>query len=61
MTRTPRTEDTPRLLRTEAEILAAGAAAVADWPPLTERQIDLIVALLSPVAAEVQAIQRENR
>lgn len=40
-------------LRTEEQILAAGAAAVADFPPLTDRQVDQMVALLSPVRDEV--------
>ncbi|MEU5668990.1 hypothetical protein ABZ749_01205 [Micromonospora sp. NPDC047753] len=40
-------------LRTEEQILAAGAAAVADFPPLTDRQVDLVVALLGPVRDEV--------
>jgi hypothetical protein len=42
-----------RPLRTPEEIRAAGAAAVADFPPLTDRQVDQIVALLSPVRDEV--------
>lgn len=42
-----------RPLRTEDEIRAAGAAAVADFPPLTDRQVDQIVALLGPVRDEV--------
>jgi len=36
------------ILRTEDEIRAAGAAAVADWPPLRDDQINTVVALLSP-------------
>ncbi|WP_030498540.1 hypothetical protein [Streptomyces xylophagus] len=42
-----------RLLRTTEEIRAAGAAAVADWPPLTDQQVDQMVALLTPVRSEV--------
>jgi hypothetical protein len=42
-----------RPLRTEDEIRAAGAAAVADFPPLTDRQVEQLVALLSPVRDEV--------
>lgn len=41
-------------LRTEDEIRAAGADAVRGWQ-LTDRQIDQVVAIVSPVAAEVQA------
>lgn len=41
------------ILRTEEEIRAAGAKAVADWPPLTPRQIDLMVALITPVYGDV--------
>ncbi|MEV1321997.1 hypothetical protein AB0J14_38615 [Micromonospora arborensis] len=47
-------------LRSEEQILAAGAAAVADFPPLTDRQVDLMVALLSPVRDEVLAAQQEQ-
>ncbi|WP_327029746.1 hypothetical protein OG989_04270 [Micromonospora sp. NBC_01740] len=42
-----------RPLRTPEEIRAAGAAAVADFPPLTDRQVDQMAALLSPVRDEV--------
>lgn len=35
-------------LRTLAEIEAAGAALVADWPPLTEAQIARLRILLAP-------------
>ncbi|MET8265973.1 hypothetical protein ABZU92_18500 [Micromonospora arida] len=48
-------------LRTEEQILAAGAAAVADFPPLTDRQVDQVVALLGPVRDEVLAAQREHQ
>lgn len=41
-------------LRTEDEIRAAGADAVRGWQLRTE-QIDKVVAVISPVAAEVQA------
>jgi len=47
-------------LRTEEQILAAGAAAVADFPPLTDRKVDLIVAILSPVRDEVLAAQQAH-
>lgn len=42
-----------RVLRTADEIRAAGAKAAADAPPLTERQIDLMVALITPVFNDV--------
>lgn len=35
-------------LRTAEEIRAAGAAAVADWPPLRDDQVNKVVALLTP-------------
>lgn len=41
-----------RRLHSPEEIRAAGAAAVAGWQ-LTERQVDQIVALLTPVRDEV--------
>lgn len=47
-------------LRTEDEIRAAGADAVRGWQ-LTDRQIDRVVAVISPVAAEVQAGQGDER
>lgn len=37
-----------RSLRTLAEIEAAGAALVADWPPLTDEEIADLVILLAP-------------
>lgn len=43
-----------RPLRTEDEIRAAGADAVRGWQ-LSDAQIDRVVAVISPVAAEVQA------
>lgn len=48
-------------LRTEEQILAAGAAAVADFPPLTDRQVDQVVALLGPVRDKVLAAQQQAR
>lgn len=48
-----------RPLRTEDEIRAAGAEAVRGWQ-LTDRQIDQVVAVISPVAADVQAGQDER-
>lgn len=48
-----------RPLRTEDEIRAAGAEAVRGWQ-LTDRQIDQVVTLISPVAADVQAGRDEN-
>nr|WP_161556600.1 hypothetical protein [Micromonospora acroterricola] len=47
-------------LRTEEQILAAGAAAVADFPPLTDRQVDQMVALLGPVRDEALTRQAEH-
>jgi hypothetical protein len=41
-----------RLLRTEDEIRAAGAEAVKGWQ-LTDRQVDRLVAILTPVRDEV--------
>ena len=40
-----------RLLRTEDEIRAAGAESVRGWQ-LTDRQVDQIVAILTPVRDE---------
>lgn len=48
------------MLRTEEQILAAGAAAVADFPPLTDRVVDQMVALLAPVRDEVLAAQQKQ-
>ena len=48
-----------RPLRTEDEIRAAGAEAVRGWQ-LTDRQINTVVAVISPVAADVQAGQGEH-
>lgn len=49
-----------RPLRTEDEIRAAGADAVRGWQ-LSDRQIDQVVAIVAPVAAEVQAAQTERK
>ena len=49
-----------RPLRTEDEIRAAGADAVRGWQ-LTDRQIDQVVAIVSPVAADVQAGQDKQQ
>ena len=46
------------LLRTEDEIRAAGANAVAGWE-IPDEVVDQLVTLISPVAAEVQAAQTE--
>lgn len=48
-----------RPLRTEDEIRAAGADAVRGWQ-LTDQVIDRLVAVISPVAAEVQTAQQEQ-
>lgn len=47
------------LLRTEDEIADAGAEAVRGWK-LADWQIDKVVAVISPVAAEVQAGRDER-
>lgn len=48
----------PRLLRTAEEIAAAGAAAVAGWPPLTDAQVTRIAVLLAPLADRPECWQR---
>lgn len=47
------------LLRTEDEIRAAGAQAVAGWQ-IPDEVIDRLVVLIAPVAAEVQAAQTDT-
>ena len=42
-----------RLLRTAEEIRAAGAEEAKSAPPLTEKQVDFVVALISPVFTDV--------
>lgn len=46
-------------LRTEEDIRAAGAEAVTGWQ-LADWQIDRVVAVISPVAAEVQTGRDER-
>lgn len=50
-----------RALRTADEIRAAGAAAVADWPPLSERQVNEVVGLLAPAVTDQSAPEGEVR
>lgn len=47
-----------RLLRTEAEIRAAGAAAVAGWPPLTDQQVQELAKILAPLADRPECWRR---
>lgn len=42
------TTDRPRLLRTEAEIFAAGRELGRTLPPLTERQVTECARILAP-------------
>lgn len=37
---------------TTEEIRAAGAAAVADWPPLPEATLDRLATILAPLAEQ---------
>lgn len=45
-------------LRSEAEILAAGAAAARGFPPLTEEEVRTIAVLLAPVIDDDRYWQR---
>lgn len=47
-------------LYTAEEIEAAGAAAVADWPPLTEAELARLAVLLRPWAERVAASLAET-
>lgn len=42
-----------KILRTAEEIRAAGAEKAKSAPPLTPRQVDLMVALITPVFSDV--------
>jgi hypothetical protein len=47
------------VLRTEEEIRAAGRKAVAGWT-LSDRQVDQIVALLTPVRNDVWQVLQDS-
>jgi hypothetical protein len=46
---------------TDDEITAAGAAAVAGWPPLPERVIDQLAVILAPLADQTTTAEPATR
>jgi hypothetical protein len=48
------------VLRRDEDIAAAGAAAVADFPPLTEAQVTTLAGILAPLADDPRWVRLDT-